>query len=108
MITNMVSLFLMCLGTVILFFASIAMIRFQDTYMRLHASSKATSGGSLTILLGLLLRTGLSETSGKIVLVILFSVLTAPIVGHAIGRAKFLTEEHKDTMEIKMYKRGDK
>ncbi len=108
MIVNIISLFLMCLGTVILFFASIAMIRFEGTYMRLHASSKATSGGSLAILLGLLLRTGFTETSGKIVLVILFSMVTAPIVGHAIGRAKFLAREHKTTMDIKMYRReGD-
>ncbi len=97
----------MCLGTVILFFASIAMIRFKDTYMRLHASSKATSGGALALLLGLLMRTGFTETSGKIVLVILFSVLTAPVVGHAIGRARFIAEGDKFKMDIEKYKRRD-
>ncbi len=107
MIINLISLILMCLGTVILFFASIAMIRFEDTYMRLHASSKATSGGALSILLGLLMRTGFTETSGKIVLVIFFSVLTAPIVGHAIGRAAFLAKGDKIRIDLEEYG-GDK
>ncbi len=75
------------LGLVILITASIALVRFPDIYMRLHASSKASTGGTVTILIGLLLRGVPLDEAGKMLLVISLVVITSPITSHAIARA---------------------
>ncbi|MFP4050289.1 MAG: monovalent cation/H(+) antiporter subunit G [Thermoplasmata archaeon] len=77
----------MSLGCVVMFTAALALIRFDHVFMRLHASAKASTGGVLCFLVGLLLRTGLIPSSGKIILVIVFILLTGPILSHALGRA---------------------
>lgn len=70
-----------------MFTAALALIRFDHVFMRLHASAKASTGGVLCFLIGLLLRTGLIPSAGKIILVIVFILLTGPILSHALGRA---------------------
>lgn len=90
MIIEILSIVLMSLGCVVMFSASIGLIRFRDTYMRLHACAKASTGGALTILLGVLLYTGLVEFAGKIVIVIVLIIITSPILSHALARAAYL------------------
>ncbi len=87
MILELTSYIFISLGLVILVTASIALVRFPDIYMRLHASSKASTGGTLTILIGLLLRGVPVENAGKMILVIALVVITSPITSHAIARA---------------------
>ena len=87
MILDLISLFLMSLGCVVMFSAALALLRFDHVYMRLHASAKASTGGVLCILIGLLLRTGLILNTGKIILIIVLIILTGPILSHAIARA---------------------
>lgn len=98
MIWYLISLFLISLGIVVMFTASLALLRFKDVYMRLHASSKAGTGGALTILIGVLIRQGFSEISGKIILVIALIAFTGPVVSHALGRAAYV--EGVDTEDI--------
>ena len=87
MIISILSYLFISLGLVILFTASIALVRFPDIYMRLHASSKASTGGTITILIGLLLHGVSLDEAGKMLLVISLVVITSPITSHAIARA---------------------
>ncbi len=87
MILEVVSYIFISLGLVILVTASIALVRFPDIYMRLHASSKASTGGTITIIIGLLLRGVPIGDAGKMILVIALVVITSPIISHAIARA---------------------
>ena len=87
MIVEILSIFLISLGCVVMFSAALALIRFDHVYMRLHASAKASTGGVLCILIGLLVRTGLIDNTGKVVLIIILIILTGPILSHAIARA---------------------
>ncbi len=87
MILEILSYIFIAMGLVILVTASIALVRFPDIYMRLHASSKASTGGTITILIGLLLRGVPFEDAGKMILVIALVVVTSPITSHAIARA---------------------
>ncbi len=87
MIFKIISIFLMALGCVVMFSAALALIRFDHVFMRIHASAKASTGGVLSILIGLLFRTGLIENTGKVILVIILIILTGPILSHALARA---------------------
>ncbi len=70
-----------------MFTAALGILRFTDIYMRLHASGKAGTGGTISILAGVLIRVGLHQISGKILLIMIFILFTGPIVAHSIGRA---------------------
>ncbi|MGM0509638.1 MAG: monovalent cation/H(+) antiporter subunit G [Thermoplasmatota archaeon] len=90
MIIDIISLFLMVLGIVMMFSASLGILRFDDVFMRLHSSAKASTGGAITTLIGVILRTGLETVSGKIIVVISLIVITGPILSHALARAAYI------------------
>jgi len=84
------SLFLMSLGSIVMLFAALGLYRFPDIYMRLHSSTKVNTGGAMTILLGLVLRSGISALSLKILVLILLIFILTPVISHAIARSAHL------------------
>lgn len=72
--------------------AGIGLLRFPDVLMRMHASTKAgTLGVGLTVVsVALYFADGLVTT--KVVLIVLFILLTAPVAAHLIGRAAYRTK----------------
>lgn len=76
-------------GTFFVLSASIGVIRFPDVYTRLHASTKAATLGIAGIMIGafIFLYAEHGIVSGKLILGIIFVLLTAPVSAHMIGRA---------------------
>ncbi len=76
-------------GTFFILSASIGIVRFPDVYTRLHAATKASTLGIACILIGAFLYLYLAHgiVSGKLLLAIVFILLTAPVSAHMIGRA---------------------
>ena len=72
-------------GSVFLFLGALGVVRMPDSYNRIQAGTKATTLGSMCALLGI----GLYHPSwlGKIVLLLLFVVLTNPLSSHTLARA---------------------
>lgn len=83
-----ISLFILS-GTFFLLSSSIGVVRFPDVYTRLHAATKASTLGIAGILIGAFLYLYVSHSivSGKLLLAIVFTMLTAPVAGHMISRA---------------------
>jgi len=71
--------------------AGIGLLRFPDVLMRMHASTKAgTLGVGLSVLsVALFYADDLVTT--KVVLIVAFILLTAPVAAHLIGRAAYRT-----------------
>ncbi len=65
------------------------MIRFENFYTRLHIGGKCMTGGGISILLGIIFLNGLSLYSFKLLLIIMFLILTSPVTTHAIARAAY-------------------
>ncbi|PKR79070.1 Na+/H+ antiporter subunit G [Halalkalibacillus sediminis] len=88
MIEIIISIFLL-LGTFFILSGSIGILRFPDVYTRLHAATKAATLGVAGILIAafifLYFENGI--ISGKLILGIIFVLLTAPVSGHMISRA---------------------
>ncbi|WP_425542174.1 monovalent cation/H(+) antiporter subunit G [Salinibacillus aidingensis] len=84
----MISVFLI-IGTFITLSGSLGILRFPDVYTRLHASTKASTLGVAGILIGafLFMYFDVEIISGKLILGIIFILLTAPVSGHMISRA---------------------
>lgn len=72
-------------GSGFLFLGALGTLRMPDSYNRIQAGTKATTLGTMCSLIGV----GLYHPAwlGKILLLILFVVLTNPLSSHAIARA---------------------
>ena len=108
MIVEIISLFFISLGCVMMFTAALGILRFSDLYMRLHASGKAGTGGTIALLAGVLIRSGLSEISGKIILIMVFILFTGPITAHAIARAAHVHSGATDEIPFHEVKEEEK
>lgn len=87
MMLEFVSIFLLTLGCVVTFSAALGINRFPDICMRLHAATKATTGGALSILSGLALQTGISLTTAKLLILMVIIICLTPTISHAIARS---------------------
>ncbi len=76
-------------GTLFVLLAAIGVIRMPDTYLRISVTTKAaTLGIGLILGAAAIYFNDLSITS-KVLAIILFILLTAPVGAHLIGRASY-------------------
>lgn len=87
---QILSVLLFVLGEACILIALIGVVRFDFVLNRMHATTIADTLGTLFIILGALLQFGWSWTSAKLVLVLLFQWVTAPISAHMIARMLFM------------------
>ncbi len=73
------------LGALVLFASGLGVFRMPDVFNKMHAGTKATTLGSILFLTGI----GFFEPSWipKLLLIVLFIVLTNPVSSHALARA---------------------
>lgn len=80
-------------GTFFALVAAIGVLRFPDIYMRLSAASKASTLGTSLILAAVALFFNSASVAGKVVAIIAFTLLTAPVAAHMLGRAAYFSGE---------------
>ena len=68
-------------------FGTLGIIRFPDIYTRLQTSSKCDAAGAVALLVGLMVREGLDSFSLRILIILIFLLLTNPVASHAIARS---------------------
>ncbi|CAG9620071.1 monovalent cation/H(+) antiporter subunit G [Sutcliffiella rhizosphaerae] len=91
---------LFLLGVSFSLLSSFGLIRLPDVYTRSHASTKSATLGVLFTLLGAFLYFLLTDgyLSVRLLLGIFFVFLTAPVAGHMITRAAYLTNTQTDRL----------
>lgn len=74
---------------------AVGVLRMPDFFARLHPAGKTDSMGVSLIVLGLLAETMKYEygylIAGKLLLIVMFVFVTAPVATHAITKAAFLS-----------------
>lgn len=75
------------LGAGFMLIAAIGVWRMPDTFRRLHCSTKSATLGVILMLVGAALALGTTGAWVRAVAAALFFLLTAPVGGHALGRA---------------------
>ena len=89
-------LFVMCLGV-------IGVYRFKYVLNRMHAAAMNDTLGLALIMLGLIVMSGFTFTSLKLLLVILMLWFSSPVSSHLIGRLEITTNEDiSSKMEVKL------
>lgn len=81
---------LMVAGAVLLLIGAVGLLRLPDFYSRTHAATKPDTLGLVLILLGLAVHDGLSLTTVKMLVIILFVFVANPTSSHALGHAALL------------------
>ncbi len=75
------------LGSAFCIIGGIGLMRLPDFYSRIHGGGITDTLGAGLVMLGLMLQAGWSLVTVKLVLIMLFLLLTSPVSSHAIARA---------------------
>ena len=81
---------LIAIGLVLMFAGIAGTWLLPDLLMRLHASTKCGVTGSLTLLMGFIVHTRSPGFTLKLLLIMVFIFITAPIVAHALALSHFI------------------
>lgn len=88
MIADYLSWVCIILGGFLCITGGLGVLRFPDFFSRMHAASITDTLGGIFIILGLLIQSGLDWlVSVKLVLIVLFILITSPTSGHALAKA---------------------
>ena len=86
------------IGSLFLFSAGLGVLRMPDTYNRIQTGTKATTLGTILILVGIALLH--PAWAFKLVILVFFVLLTNPVSSHALARASHLIGIHETEMTV--------
>ncbi|MBJ6137133.1 monovalent cation/H(+) antiporter subunit G [Marinobacter litoralis] len=82
---------LLLAGAAFMVVAAIGVLRLPDLPTRMHATTKASALGTMMTMAGVAFHFEDSTVTARVVAIVIFIFLTAPIAAHVIGRAGYLT-----------------
>jgi len=98
--TDIIIIILSSLGALFIFLAAVGVVRMPDLYLRISVTTKAaTLGIGLILIAAAYYFNDLSITS-RVLAIILFMLLTAPVGAHMLGRASYF-------IGVKMWKNSE-
>lgn len=86
-------------GMVFMLFGVIGIVKFDNFYTRLLAASKTDTVGALTLIIGVVIRQGLSFFTGKVIILAVIMLIFNPLVAHILARSAYLSERGQDEGE---------
>jgi len=75
------------MGLFFVFAGTIGVLRLPDFYTRIHAAGMTDTLGAEMILLGLMIQSGFTQTTLKLLMLSFFLLLTGPTSTHAVAHA---------------------
>ncbi len=86
---------LMLIGCVFIVAGGVGLVRFPDLYTRLHAAGVTDTGGTIFMVLAMIL-ISLSQyqnpwIAGKLLLILFFTLFTTPTASHALAKTALLS-----------------
>ena len=86
LVIDIFSWIFLLLGSFLCITGGIGLFRFPDFYTRIHAAAVTDLGAGL-ILIGLMLQAGWGLILAKLVMVLLFVLISSPVASHALAKA---------------------
>jgi multicomponent Na+:H+ antiporter subunit G len=83
-------------GSTLAMTAAIGIVRFPDTLSRMHAATKPQVVGLILVLTGAVIQLRGNVDIWMLVLVGLFTLLTAPVIAHMVGRVAYREQRGRD------------
>ncbi len=76
-------------GSIFVVIGGLGLLRLPDFYTRVHAASITDTVGAWLILIGLMFQSPSALVLIKLILVLIFLVLTSPLASHALTKAAY-------------------
>lgn len=70
---------------------AVGTVRFPDFWSRLHAASISDSAGMILLLVGMMLQAGPGLIAVKLVIILIFLLITGPTSTHAVANAALVS-----------------
>ena len=77
---------LLAAGALLCVIGAFGLIRFPETYTRMHAAGVIDTGGATLIVAGLMLQSGLTLETVKLAFILFFIYFTSPTASYALAR----------------------
>jgi multicomponent Na+:H+ antiporter subunit G len=87
--SDVIGYMLIMVGILFDIFGCIGLVRFPDVYNRLQASTKCVTLGTILLLIGVAVLSGLSATAAKAIICAVFILITSPTAAHAIAKGSY-------------------
>lgn len=87
LLTDIASGALVLAGCLLVVSGAVGLLRLPDFYTRTHAGSLTDAAGATLLLLGLLLQADGWQSAVRLVLIMLFLLVTSPTAAHALAQA---------------------
>jgi len=81
---------LLALGGFFVFVGGVGVVRLPDLFTRMHAASVTETLGTLLILFGLMVHSGLNLATFKLFMILVFLLFTAPIASYAVANTALI------------------
>ena len=94
MLVTIIGWILLVLGSLFCLIGAIGLMRLPEFFSRVHAAGIIDSLGTILILLGLITQTQDITVIIKLVLILLFMMITGPVAVHALARAASLAKKN--------------
>jgi multicomponent Na+:H+ antiporter subunit G len=91
MMSDIIISVLLLLAAVLVLLASIGLLRLPDLPTRMHATTKSGVLAIILIMIAVGIFFGKFDVIARALAIIVFTVITAPVAAHAIGRAGYLS-----------------
>ncbi|MDD2386608.1 MAG: monovalent cation/H(+) antiporter subunit G [Bacteroidales bacterium] len=82
---KLIGAIIVLLGSIFLLLGSLGLVRMPDLFTRIQAGTKASTLGTMLTLVGIIFIT--PNWTGKLIILILFVLITNPISSHVLARA---------------------
>jgi len=86
-IISLLSDFCLLIGGIFTLTGAVGLLRLPNFYTRLHAASVTESLGAPLLIIGIILDTGFTLDSAKLIIIIIIMVVSSPTITHALCRA---------------------
>ncbi len=88
---EIIIIILMSLGSIFVLLAAVGVVRMPDLYLRISVTTKAATLGIGLVLASVAVYFQETSVTTRILAIILFILLTAPVGAHLLSRASYIT-----------------
>lgn len=88
-VTEMFGWFFITCGSLFVIIGGIGLLRLPDFYTRIHAAGMTDTMGAWLILIGLMFSSESFLVTAKLVMLLIFLLLTSPLASHALANSAF-------------------
>lgn len=100
---DIVAAVLLLAGAGLSLLAGIGLHRFNDVFARMHAATKPATLGLMLVVAGASLRIGEAGAVVKLLVVVAFQLVTAPVAAHVVARAAYRVGDQPVELVIDEY-----